>query len=1046
MIVVLLLHAVTAVVAPLLFARMGRSAFYVLAAVPAAGFLWLLASAPRVYGPEGGWSEGGEWIPSLHLDLVLRMDALAWTMSLLVLGVGSLVLFYCARYFKSDASGIGGFGAQLLAFAGAMLGLVTADDLLLLFVFWEITTVLSFLLISYSRTRLSARRAALQALVLTTAGGLAMLVGIVMLGQTAGTYRISELLEAAPELAQRGTVVDVAVFLLLVGAVTKSALIPFHFWLPAAMAAPTPVSAYLHAAAMVKAGVYLVARFAPGYAETALWQPTILVLGLGTMLFGGWAALKQYDLKLILAYGTVSQLGFLVVIVGWGTADAAQAGLAMLLAHGLFKATLFLVVGIIDHRAGTRDIRRLSGLARRVPVLFVVALVSAASMAGVPPLAGFVAKESVLAAFWNAADGPVGTVVLVGLVLGNVLTFAYSARFVWGGFAHKSAEFSELDAGADGRSVISDMQRVEPSFLAAPLVLTVLTVAYGLYPAPVEAVLAPYVAQFPVPAGHDFYLALWHGLTPALGLSVLIIGAGALLYAARRPVADFQRVLPALPAGELVYRRVVNVLDLAAVWITGRTQRGSLTFYLSVILVTAIVVPLVALYVEETPPLGALRLADGPGQLTAGIVMVVAALLVPAAKKRFMAVLLVSVTGYGLALIFALHGAPDLALTQTFIETITLVAFVLALRSLPASLGRFRPGGRRAPRAVFAAVFGLFMMALAAFSMSSRTADPISLEYPRLAYEEGDGANVVNVTLVDLRAWDTFGEISVLVVAATGVASLIFVVGRGDRLVRSVADPSTQELEVIRRRNAAAVGPADRQVEVGVARRFGEGQQDPYLLAGRTLAPERRSIIFEVITRLLFHTFMMVSLYLLVAGHNDPGGGFAGGLMAGLALTMRYLAGGRYELERATPINAGTMLGTGLAIATLYAIVPLLLGGSVMQSYTWEGDLPLFGHQKFVTAIVFDIGVYLIVVGLVLDILRSLGGRIDERIEEDAVRRRRRARGRGTRIRVTRERPLPAGSGAPGLRRAAPGGGDGVAVLADTAPRNSNADDGSDDR
>ncbi|MFI7582690.1 Na+/H+ antiporter subunit A [Kocuria sp. M1N1S27] len=1005
---VLLLHAVVAAVAPLLFARMGRSAFYLLAAVPFAGFLWLLGSGPRVYGAEGGWTEGGSWIPSLHLGLVLRMDALAWTMSLLVLGVGSLVLFYCARYFKTGAVGLGGFGAQLLAFAGAMFGLVTADDMLLLFVFWEITTVLSFLLISYSRTRLSARRAALQALVLTTAGGLSMLVGIVVLGQAAGTYRISEVLAAAPELVQRGTVVDVAVLLLLVGAVTKSALIPLHFWLPAAMAAPTPVSAYLHAAAMVKAGVYLVARFAPGFAETALWQPTVMVLGVGTMLFGGWVALKQYDLKLILAYGTVSQLGFLVVIVGRGAADTAQAGMAMLLAHGLFKATLFLVVGIIDHRAGTRDIRRLSGLAGRVPVLFAVSLVAAASMAGLPPLAGFVAKESVLAAFAHDVDSAAGIAVLAGLVAGSVLTFAYSARFVWGGFAQKSAEFSELDAGIGGKAVISDMQRVEPAFLAAPLVLSVLTVVFGLWPQPVNAVLQPYVDQFPATEEHDFYLALWHGPTPALGLSVLIVAGGLLLHLGRRRVAGLQRALPSLPAGELVYRRVVNVLDLAAVWITGRTQRGSLMFYLSVILITAIVVPLVALVVEETPPLGALRVSDGPAQLIAGAAMVVAALLVPLATKRFLAVLLVSVTGYGLALIFALQGAPDLALTQTLVETVLLVAFVLALRSLPAPLWHRNPAGRRLLRGTIAVTFGLFMMALAAFSISSRTADPVSLELPRMAYELGDGANVVNVILVDIRAWDTFGEVSVLVLAATGVASLIFVTGRGDRIVRSGDEPTTGQLRVIRRRSSAAVSPEGEPLDVRLARGDDDDLEDPYLLAGRTLAPERRSIVFEVVTRLLFHTFMMVSLYLLIAGHNDPGGGFAGGLMAGLALTVRYLAGGRYELELATPINAGTMLGTGLALAALYAVTPVFLGGSVMQSYTVEAELPVFGAEKFVTALIFDIAVYLIVVGLILDILRSLGGRIDERIEEDAVRRRRRTPGRGTRIRVTRQRKAAA--------------------------------------
>ena len=287
-----------------------------------------------------------------------------------------------------------------------------------------------------------------------------------------------------------------------------------------------------------------------------------------------------------------------------------------------------------------------------------------------------------------------------------------------------------------------------------------------------NAMLQPYVEQFPV-VEHDFYLALWHGFTPALGLSALIVAGGILLHRFRSQVADLQRALPSLPPGELLYRRVVNVLDLAAVWITGRTQRGSLMFYLSVILITAIVVPLVALIAEETPPLGALRVSDGPGQLIAGAAMVVAALLVPLARKRFLAVLLVSVTGYGLALIFALQGAPDLALTQTLVETVLLVAFVLALRSLPAPLWHRNPAGRRLLRGTIAVTFGLFMMALAAFSISSRTADPISLELPRMAYELGDGQNVVNVILVDFRGFDTLGETTVLALSAMVAWSLL---------------------------------------------------------------------------------------------------------------------------------------------------------------------------------------------------------------------------------------------------------------------------------
>lgn len=1005
MIAVLLVHGLAALCAPAILKRTGRSGFYLVALVPLASLIWLFTQTSRAHADVDGWTTTVEWIPQLGISLSFRMDSLAYMMCLLVLGVGALVLAYCARYFKSDAQGIGPFAAQLVAFAGAMFGLVTADDLMVLFVFWEITSVLSFLLISYSRTKLAARRAALQALIITTAGGLAMLVGLVMLGNAAGTFRISGVLEAAPELLG-STTVDVALVLILAGAVSKSALFPTHFWLPAAMAAPTPVSAYLHAAAMVKAGIYLVARLAPGFVDTQWWLPVTLTLGLGTMIFGGWVALRQFDLKLILAYGTVSQLGFITAVVAFGTADTAMAGMGMVIAHGLFKATLFLSVGIIDHQAGTRDIRRLSGVGRTAPMLFVVAMIGAASMAGIPPLLGFVTKEAVLTAFVDHASDPLAMIALVCVVLGSILTFAYSARFLWGGFARKPAQFSDLDAAGDGQSVTGEFTPVPWAFLVAPAVLALLTVVFGLWPAPVEAGIVRYQEQFPDVAESHVHLVLWHGLTPALGLSALIIGVGALLYVARRPVGSFQDRLPELPTGDFVYRKIINVLDMVAVWLTGRTQRGSLMFYLSVILVTAIVVPLVALFWYETPPLAGFRYADSPAQLVTGIAMIVAALLVLTAGKRFLAVLLVSVTGYGLALTFALHGAPDLALTQTLVETISLVAFVLALRSLPGPLWNRRPAGHRVFRAVFAVVFGLFMMALAVFSMSSRSAERISLELPRMAYEMGDGANVVNVLLVDIRAWDTMGEITVLTVAATGIASLIFVKGRGDRLRSERHELDTQQLKVVRGADSAAHSPHANTRQLEVARRFtSRPDADPFLLAGRTLAPERRSIIFEVVARLLFHTFMLVSFYLLIAGHNIPGGGFAGGLMASLALTMRYLAGGRYELERATPVNAGWMLGAGLAIASLYAIVPVFFGGAVMESYTFEWDMLVFGHVKFVTAVIFDIGVYLIVVGLVLDILRSLGGRIDEHIERSAVESRKKRAGRGARIRLTRNGP-----------------------------------------
>ncbi|OFI36779.1 Na+/H+ antiporter subunit A [Arthrobacter sp. SW1] len=985
MITVLAVTFAAAAVAPWIFRKIGRSAFYVLAAVPAASLAWLIAQYGRVYsgGKTGGFiEEHAPWIPELKLEFAFRMDVLSWVMSLLVLGVGTLVLVYCARYFKDKDSYLGGFGAQLLAFAGAMFGLVTADDLLMMFIFWELTTVLSYLLIGYARTRLSARRSALQALIVTTAGGLAMLIGLIILGQSAGSYRISEILARTGELfaGPAQGAVSAAVVLILAGAVTKSALLPFHFWLPGAMAAPTPVSAYLHAAAMVKAGIYIVARLAPGFSESPLWLPLVLGLGLGTMLLGGYRALRQTDIKLILAYGTVSQLGFLTMVLGLGRPDAALAGLALLLAHGLFKAALFLVVGIIDHQSGTRDIRKLSGVYKSSRALAITAALAAASMAGVPPLAGFVAKESVFEAFVHYSADPLsgvwGAVLLGGLVLGSVLTFAYTARFMWGAFATKP--------GVER----TPFKPIRLSFLAAPAILSLVSLAYGLWPVPVDAWIQPYAALF-IPA-HDAgtsvpeagHLALWHGLTPALGLTAVTFAAGLAMFYWRNAVSRAQERVPDWVDGDRAYQNTIGALDDVAVWVTGRTQRGSLYFYLAVILSVAFVVPLSVLIVSNKPLPGGLYLVDpnSPLQLVAAAGIIAGALAAVRANKRFLAVLMVSVTGYGIALMFALQGAPDLALTQMLVETIILVAFVLAMRSLPAEL-RDRTGGKyRVVRIIIGAAFGITMIFVAIYAMGARVADPVSLAFPQLAYEGGGGLNVVNVTLVDIRAWDTFGEISVLAVAATGVASLIFIRSRGERITRAAAMPDG----TVGRRSAVG-NDSKEHASLHVARRFAGKAGDPWLVAGRTLAPERRSIIFEVVTRLIFHSMIIFSVYLLLAGHNLPGGGFAGGLLAGLALTVRYLAGGRFELREAAPISAGMLLGTGLALAALTGLVPLFLGGQVFQSAIIQFWLPVFGDIKFVTSTLFDIGVYLVVVGLALDVLRSLGAEIDEHFEETAA-------------------------------------------------------------
>ena len=361
MLAILVAHAVATALAPLLVYRWGRMAFYPLALVPLGSLVWVVANWPA---PGGAATVDVPWVPELSMNITLRFDSLAAIMSVLVLGIGALVIFYCADYFHHHdghtEKRLPSFAAELVAFSGAMFGLVTSDNMLLLYVFWELTTVLSFLLVGHYAERATSRRAATQALLVTTFGGLAMLVGIIVLGNTAGTYLLSELIASPPT----GVAASVGVVLVLVGALSKSAIVPMHFWLPGAMAAPTPVSAYLHAAAMVKAGVYLLARMTPGFADSPPWRPTVITLGILTMLLAGWRAVREYDLKLILAFGTVSQLGLITVMVGSGGSDMMLAGLAMLCAHAMFKASLFMVVGVIDHATGTRDIRRLAWLGR----------------------------------------------------------------------------------------------------------------------------------------------------------------------------------------------------------------------------------------------------------------------------------------------------------------------------------------------------------------------------------------------------------------------------------------------------------------------------------------------------------------------------------------------------------------------------------------------------------------------------------------------------------------------------------------------------------
>ena len=952
MLILLIALIAATLAAPVLLRTVGHAAFGILALVPLGGFIWVA----RLF-TSGVFRDGGEvraaftWMPSANLNLEFRLDALAGLFSLIILGVGALVLLYCWGYFDSNPRRLAKFGFELTFFATTMYGLVIADNFLLMYVFWELTSVLSYMLVSYYGERASSRRAAMQALMVTTLGGLAMLVGINLLGNKAEIWKLSEVSQIA-DIANTPAI-SAAIVLIMLGALTKSAQAPWHFWLPGAMAAPTPVSAYLHSAAMVKAGIYLVARLAPDLSAVTTWHLVVLSTGGFTMLLGGWMALKQRDLKLVLAYGTVSQLGFIITVIGVGSREATMAGLAITFAHSLFKAALFMIVGAIDHTTGTRDIHELSGLGEKQPLLMALATISAASMAGIPPLFGFVAKETALDAILHEEllTGMPGRITLVVLVVGSIFTMAYSVYFVYGAFATKRQPW------ADGQSdAVRSMHHVGPKLWLSPAILTACTVAFGLVPSVLSRPINEYLnVRFPDVEGSK--LALWHGFTVPLALSAVIIAAGAIMFWQRDIVAKAQFERPALGDANEVWDTIMATLRRWSLKLTASTQRGSLVINLAVIFTVLAVAPLAALILGDSNNIR-MVVWDNVWQGLAVTVMAGLAFFATVQHNRLSGVIMVGLTGYFMALIFVLHGAPDLALTQALVETIVMVLFMLVLRKMPTEAEQRTDDNRL--RAWLAIGTGVSVVTVAMTAISSRVAEPISTHMPELAYEIGHGRNTVNVLLVDLRAADTYGETLVLVIAATGIASLIF---------------GTFRFEPESRRPTLSTTKA-RWLASGV----------------ETETAQNRSILVDVVTRLLFPSMMLLSAYFFFSGHNAPGGGFAGGLVAALALTLRYLAGGRREAEETLPVHPGKVLGIGIMFTTAAAVAPMFFGYPPLTSSYAEFEVPLIGDVTVPSALVFDAGVYIIVVGLIMHVLASMGAYLDR--EEDTRKQRARDRAR----------------------------------------------------
>ncbi len=762
MIVVLLIHLVIAACLAMFRRSIGRAAFVLGAVGPAAVLVWAAASANDIVAGTP-LEESISWVPSLDLAFDFRVDGYALVFLLVVAGAGLPIFLYSSRYFPASPRAAT-FAAIMTLFAGAMVGLVGSDHLLALFVFWELTTITSYLLIGFDDHKAAARSAALHAALVTGAGGLAMLGGLVLLAGETGTYSLSAIVASPP--AQSGAV-TLAWGLILVGAVTKSAQFPFHAWLPGAMAAPTPASAFLHSATMVKAGIFLVGRLgAAAIASTDWWQPAVLAIGFATMVIGGWRALRQHDLKLLLAFGTVSQLGFIFLLVGSGVPELIFGGVAILIGHTLFKATLFLVVGVIDHEVGTRDLRRLSGLRSAMPALFWTATAASLSMAAVPLSLGFAAKEA-------AFDGLVGQspFLIAAAATASVLTVAYTSRFLVGAFGshHEGAD----PVGADARSPRSVL-------LWSPMVLATASVVLGLMPGLVFPIVdeATRVVSGVSKAGK---LVLWPGLVPALGWSFASLTVGGIL-AWRSSVLDkatdwVGAVARHLPTADGAYRRSIPALLRFADRSSSLLQNGSLPAYLATILMVAIGAPTIAVLVNQ--PTFAVPRSGTLLEWILGLLIVGFAVSLAFVRRRFAVVILLGGVGYGIAGLYSVLGGPDLTLTQLLVETLAIALFAFVLRHLPAVFTG--PVSARLPRLGVAVLVGAFVFGAGLVVNAARSVDTVASTFLADAIPEAAGRNVVNVILVDFRAFDTLGEITVLVAATLGVAGLVLPVVKSAR-------------------------------------------------------------------------------------------------------------------------------------------------------------------------------------------------------------------------------------------------------------------------
>ena len=855
-------------------------------------------------------------MPLIGLNLSLHLDGLSFLFSLLILCIGLLVILY-ARYYLSQQDSMARFYAFLMLFMFAMLGVVLSGNLLQMWFFWELTSISSFLLISYWSQLSEARKGARMALTITAAGGLALLAGIVLLGQITGSYELSVVLGKAAMLQQHAAY-PVVLALVLLGAFTKSAQFPFHFWLPNAMAAPTPVSAYLHSATMVKAGIFLLARLYPLLSGTDLWFLTVTLTGLATLLVGAYFALFQHDIKGLLAYSTISHLGLITLLLGLDTDLAAVAAIFHLINHAIFKASLFMTAGIIDHETGSRDMRKINGLWKYMPVTATLAMVASASMAGVPLLNGFLSKEMFFTqTLHQGILGSLSWLIPLLATVAAIFAVAYSARFIH-------------DVFFNGEPIgLTKTPHEPPRYMRVPMeILVALCVLVGLFPQWfIGDLLSQAAAAVLGDKAPEYSLALWHGFNIPLLMSVLALIGGIALYINRKYLFLFQAGFAEQAA---IYRfehllqrfvrwcrRVIEMTD------TGSYQRFAWLMLLLVLLLAGS--PLLKL-----PSLLGNRAALAPDALvvTGSVILCIAAIAtVLTIRQRLLSLVMISVVGLMVSLAFVRFSAPDLALTQLSVEVVTVVLLMLALYFLPHKSVKQSSPGRLVRDLTLASSIGIVIGSLA-FAMLTHQTDSISGYFLQHAKTGGGGTNVVNVILVDFRGFDTLGEITVLGIAALGIFKML----------------------------------------TGIPR-FMAGTDGE----GRRWALDRHPLLLAVVSQALLPLALLVSVYIFFRGHNLPGGGFVAGLITAVAMILQYVAQGVDWVKPRLKVEYSTLIAIGILCATCTGLASWLFDKPFLTSWFDYFEVPLIGTIELASAIAFDLGVYLTVVGSTLLILANLG-------------------------------------------------------------------------